>query len=251
MKKIIAVILVAMLALTGVAALAETVTMATSCNFPPYEYYDDVTGEATGIDVEIVKLVFERLGSDVEVADMDFGSVITSVQSGKYTIGAGAITITEERKNSVLFTDPYEVTVQQILVKNDSPIAAAGDIAVEGAGYAIGVQQDTTGDLYVSELEQKGCCTVERFKTGTDAVIAMTSGKIDAVVIDNGPALAYVAKYDGLKMIASACDSEEYGFCFAKENAELCAAFNAELNALIEDGTVNEIIAKYNAMMEG
>ncbi|MGX8706699.1 MAG: transporter substrate-binding domain-containing protein, partial [bacterium] len=248
--KLIAVTLALMLALAGVSAMADELTMATNCAFPPYEFYDDVTGEPTGIDVEIVTRVFERMGHTVTVEDMDFGSVITSVHAGKYTIGAGAITITEERKNSVLFTDPYEITVQQILVPEGSAITAAGDIEVEGAGYSIGVQQDTTGDLYVSELEQKGCVKVERFKTGTDAVIAMTSGKVDAVVIDNGPALAYVTKYPGLTMIASACDSEEYGFCFAKENAELCEAFNAELNAMIEDGTVNEIIAKYNAMME-
>lgn len=250
MKKIIAMILVALFAFAGMSAMADTLTMATNCAFPPYEYYDDETGEPTGIDVEIVKLVCEKLGYDMKVEDMDFGSVIASVATGKFDIGAGAITITEERKQSVDFTSPYEITVQQIIVKEDSAIASAADLTAEGAAWSIGVQQDTTGDLYASGLEQNGGITVQRYKTGTDAVIALTSGKIDAVIIDNGPALAYVSKYEGLKMFASDCDSEEYGFCFAKDNTELFNAFNEQLNALIEDGTVNEIIAKFNAMME-
>ena len=117
-------------------------------------------------------------------------------------------------------------------------------------GFKIGVQENTTGDFYASEtFEDTGKATVNRYKTGTDAVLALTSGKIDCVIIDNGPALAYVAKNEGLKMFASDCTSEEYGFCFAKENAELCAAFNEVLKGMLEDGTVDEIIAEFNAKM--
>lgn len=252
MKKVLALVLAVLFVMTGVAMAEEskgTLTMATNCAFPPYEYYDDETGEPTGIDVELVKMVCAELGYEVEVVDMDFGAVVSGVQTGKYDIGAGAITINEERKQMVDFTDPYEITVQQVIVGPDSPFTSMDDLYA-AEGFKIGVQQDTTGDLYASDtFESTGKASVERYKTGTDAVLALTSGKIDCVLIDNGPALAYVAKNEGLQMFASDCDSEEYGFCFSKENAELTAAFNEVLNKLIADGTVDEIIAEFNAKM--
>lgn len=251
MKKIIAMILVALFALAGVAMAEEKVlTVATNVAFAPYEYYDtneNGDDEATGIDIEIVKLICGELGYQVEVKDMDFGAVVSGVAEGKYDIGAGAITITEERKKSVSFSDPYEITVQQVIVKEGGEIV---DVATLNAAenFKIGVQQDTTGDFFSTETyEDAGKAEVKRYKTGIEAIMDLNNGKLDCVIIDNGPAKAYASMYEGLSMFASECDSEEYGFCFNDE--ELCAAFNEILKTKMEEGVIDEIIAKYNAKM--
>ena len=218
-------------------------TMATNVDFPPYEYYDDETGEATGIDVELVKMACEKIGYEVEVVDMDFGSVVSGVATGKYDIGAGAITITEERKQSVNFTDSYATGIQAVIVTEDSAIASVDDLYADDV--VIGVQQDTTGDYYASDLETAGKATVERYKSAGDAVLALTSGKVDCVVVDGGPAAEFVARDDTLTTFESACTKEEYGFCFAKDNTELFEAFDAALKEMLADGTVDAVFAKY------
>ena len=220
-------------------------TMATKVDFPPYEYYDDETGEATGIDVELVKMACEKIGYEVEVVDMDFGSVVSGVATGKYDIGAGAITITEERKQSVDFATPYETTVQMIITLKGSELTEGAQLEAEGASYKIAVQQDTTGDYYASDLETAGKATVERYKSAADAVLALTSGKVDCVVVDGGPAAEFVARDDTLTTFESACTKEEYGFCFAKDNTELFEAFDAALKEMLADGTVDAVFAKY------
>ena len=252
MKKIIAILIAAMFVLTGFAALAEngTLTMATNVAFPPYEYYDDETGEPTGIDVEIVKLVAAELGYDVVVEDMEFGAVIVGVQQGKYDIGAGAITITEERKNMVDFTTPYESAIQQIVVLANSDLADMDAIRA-AEGLVIGVQQDTTGHYYAQDdLAASNGNTVNPYLTGATAIQALKSGAVDCVVIDNGPAQEFVADDAELAMFVSDCPPEEYGFCFAKENADLTAAFNEVLEAKLADGTIDAILTEFKSAAE-
>lgn len=216
-------------------------TMATNVDFPPYEYYDDETGEATGIDVELVKMACEKIGYEVEVVDMDFGSVVSGVATGKYDIGAGAITITEERKQSVNFTDSYATGIQAVIVTEDSAIASVDDLYADDV--VIGVQQDTTGDIYCTD--DFGEDHVARFNKGADAVQALLTGKCQAVVIDNSPAKTFVEQNAGLKILPTVYAEEEYGFEIAKDNAELYDAVNGALKELIADGTVQAIIDKY------
>ena len=246
MKKILAMLLVCMMALAGFAfAENGTLTMATNVAFPPYEYYDDETGEATGIDVELVKLVCAELGYDVVVEDMEFGSVVTGVQQGKYDIGAGAITITEERLQMVDFTTPYETAIQQVVVLADSELNTMEAIRA-AEGIVIGVQQDTTGHFYAQDdLAAENGNTVNPYLNGATAIQALKSGAVDCVVIDNGPAQEFVAGDDSLVMFLSDCEVEEYGFCFSKDNAELMTAFNEVLEAKLADGTVDAILKQF------
>ena len=218
-------------------------TMATNVDFPPYEYYDDETGEATGIDVELVKMACEKIGYEVEVVDMDFGSVVSGVATGKYDIGAGAITITEERKQSVDFATPYETTVQMIITLKGSELTEGAQLEAEGASYKIAVQQDTTGDIY--STEDFGEDRVVRYKTGNEAVMALSSGKITAVIIDNEPAKAYVAANEGLKILETTYADEDYAICVSKENDELKEAIDNALKELIADGSLQKIVDKY------
>ena len=245
MKKIMSMLLVLSMLLMG-AAMAETLTMATNAAFPPYEYYDDETGEVTGIDVEIAQAICDKLGYELEVVDADFDSLVPGVQSGKYDFSMAGMTVTEDRLESVNFSDTYATGVQVVIVPEDSAITSIDDLMTEGADYSVGVQQGTTGDICATEdIEDAGFGTVERFKTGTDAVLALTTGKLDCVIIDNEPAKNFVAANEGLKILDTEYVIEEYAACFAKENTELLDAFNGALAELTEDGTVPAIIEKY------
>ena len=243
MKKILALVLVCMFALTGMA-MAETLKMGTNAAFPPYEFYDDETGAIVGIDAEVAAAIAAKLGYELEIVDMDFDSLIPAVANGKIDVVLAGLTVTEERKQNVDFTTSYATGVQVVIVKEDSEITL-DDLFAEGASHKIGVQQGTTGDLYSTwDLEDNGLATIERFKTGTDAVLALTAGKVDCVVIDNEPAKNFVAANEGLKILDTEYITEEYAIALAK-NSELTATINAALEELIADGTLQAIVDKY------
>ena len=246
MKKILAIALICMLTLTGMA-MAETLKMGTNATFPPYEFYDDETGEIVGIDAEVAAAICEKLGFELEIVDMDFDAIIPAVTTGKIDFGMAGMTVTEERLQSVDFTTSYATGIQVVIVKEDSEITSVDDLFAEGASHKIGVQQGTTGDIYCSgDIEEAGLGTIERYKNGTDAVLALTSGKVDCVVIDNQPALKYVEANEGLKILDTEYAVEDYAIALAKDS-ELTAKIDAALAELIADGTVQAIIDKYIA----
>lgn len=244
MKKILAIALICMLTLTGMA-MAETLKMGTNASFPPYEFYDDESGEIVGIDAEVAAAICEKLGYELEIVDMDFDAIIPAVTTGKIDFGMAGMTVTEERMQSVDFTTSYATGIQVVIVKEDSEIVSVDDLFAEGANHKIGVQQGTTGDLYCSwDIEDEGLGSVERYKNGTDAVLALTSGKVDCVVIDNEPAKNYIAANEGLKILDTEYAVEDYAIALAKDS-ELTEKINAALEELIADGTVQAIIDKY------
>ena len=244
MKKILALVLVCMFALTGMA-MAETLKRGTNAAFPPYEFYSDETGEIIGIDAEVAALICEKLGCELEIVDMDFDALIPAVTNGKVDFVMAGMTVTEERQQSVDFTTSYATGVQVVIVKEDSAIASVDDLFAEGASHKIGVQQGTTGDLYCTwDLEDNGLATIERYKSGTDAVLALTSGKVDCVVIDNEPAKNYVAANEGLKILDTEYITENYAIALNK-GSELTEKINAALEELIADGSVQAVIDQY------
>ena len=224
--------------LAGCGAKEDNVlTMATNATFPPYEFYEG--DNIVGIDAEIAAAIAEKLGMELQIQDTEFGSIIAGVQTGKYDIGMAGMTVTEERKQTVNFTDTYATGIQSIIVKEGSDIKSVEDLA----GKMIGVQQDTTGHIYASD--DYGDEAVTPFNKGTDAVAALVAGKVDCVIIDNEPAKAYVAANEGLVILDTEYLTEDYAICIAKENTELLDKVNAALNELIADGTVKTIIDKY------
>ena len=217
----------------------KVLKVATNVALPPYEYYENE--KAVGIDVEILEAVCDKLGCKMELSDMEFGSIITAVASGKVDVGFGAITITEERAESVHFTTSYATGIQTVIVTEDSPITGLDDLYAEGV--IIGVQQDTTGDIYATG--DFGEEHIARFNKGADAVQALLTGKCSAVIIDNSPAETFVAQNSGLKLLPTVYAEEEYGFELSYDNEELYNEVNGALEALIADGTVQAIIDKY------
>lgn len=214
-----------------------TLTMATNAYFPPYEYYE---GDAiVGIDAEIAAAVAEKLGLQLVIEDMEFDSIITAVQTGKADMGLAGMTVTEDRLQNVNFSDTYATGIQSVIVKEDSDIASLDDLA----GKMIGVQLGTTGDIYASD--DFGADHVDQYNKGNDAVMALLSGKIDAVIIDNEPAKSYVAANEGLKILDTEYAVEDYAAAINKDNTALLDAINGALKELTEDGTLDAIVAKY------
>jgi polar amino acid transport system substrate-binding protein len=215
-----------------------TLVMATNAAFEPYEYYDD-NGTIVGIDAEVAALIAEELGMELQIEDMEFDSIITAVSSGKADMGMAGMTITEDRKKNINFTDTYATARQVIIVTEDSDIKGAEDLADK----TIGVQLGTTGDIYVSD-EVEGA-TVERYNKGFEAVQALSQNKVDAVVIDNEPAKKFVEQQEGTKILDEAYTEEEYAIAIAKDNTELLDKVNAALEKLKEEGKIDEIVNKY------
>ena len=251
MKKIIALLLAVMMivGLTACGSKSMTategkLTMATNAQFPPYEYYE---GDAiVGIDAEIAGAIAEKLGLELVIEDMEFDSIIEAVKSGKADIGMAGMTVTPERQETVDFTATYATGKQVIIVAEGSAITSVDDLFAEGASTVIGVQRNTTGDLYTTwDLEDAGLATIDRYSKGADAVQALLTGKVDCVVIDNEPAKAFAAEAEGLVILETEYITEEYAGAMSKDNAELYEAVNAALEELIADGTVQAIIDKY------
>lgn len=220
----------------------NTLVMATNAFFEPYEYYEG--DEIVGIDAEVGKAIADKLGMDFEISDVDFDAIIPNVQSGKASMGMAGMTVTEDRKQNVNFTRSYATAVQVVIVPEGSDVATIDDMQ----GKKIGVQQGTTGDIYCSapvEEDGFGEENVTRYNKGTDAVMALLSGKVDCVVIDNEPAKAFVAANEGLKILDTAYAEEEYAICIAKDNEELLEKVDTALGELIDDGTVQKIVDKY------
>ena len=177
---------------------------------------------------------------------MEFDAIIEAVKSGKADIGLAGMTVTPDRAEEVNFTASYATGVQVVIVTEDSAITSVDDLFAEGASNVIGVQRNTTGDLYTTwDLEDAGLATIDRYSKGAEAVQALKTGKVDCVVIDNEPAKAFVAEVEGLKILDTEYILEEYAGAMNKDNAELFEAVNAALEELIADGTIQAIIDTY------
>ena len=225
-------------------AVEGVLTMATNAAFPPYEYIEG--GAIVGIDADIATAIAEKLGLEIQIEDMEFDAIIEAVKSGKADIGLAGMTVTPDRAEEVNFTASYATGVQVVIVTEDSAITSVDDLFAEGASNVIGVQRNTTGDLYTTwDLEDAGLATIDRYSKGAEAVQALKTGKVDCVVIDNEPAKAFVAEVEGLKILDTEYILEEYAGAMNKDNAELSEAVNVALEELIADGTVQAIIDTY------
>ena len=277
MKKIISLILVAVMLISGVVALSscgeDTIIVQTNAFFAPFEYYDGT--EIVGVDVEIMNLVGEKLGKEVEFVDGDFAVIIDVVKEGKTAdCGAAGLTITEERAEKVDFSIPYYTSVQYVIYKkNDAP---ATKIAADGtkyvvwealAGKKIGTQTDTTGWIYTdAEVNVTDDYTGLIAKTGATCV-AMDSAQLavdalgsrtDVVIIDELPAEYIVSKNSGLECAplyytgtdgeADSPVEEQYAICVTKGNKELLDAINEVLNDLIKEDKINEMVMRHMGM---
>ena len=216
---------------------AGKLTMATNAAFPPYEMTTDA-GEFEGIDVDTAKAIAEKLGLELQIDDMDFDAALLSVQQGKADIVMAGVTVTDERKAVMDFSDSYATGIQSIIVPNDSDIASPDDLA----GKTIGTQRGTTGYIYCSD--DFGDENVVAYDDGLTAVQALNNGQVDAVVIDNAPAKEFIAANPGLVILETSYAEEDYAIGLAK-GSSLKDAINGALEELKADGTLQSIVDKY------
>ncbi len=163
--------------------------MATNATFPPYEFTQ--SDKIVGIDADVAAAIADKLNMKLVITDMDFDSIIAAVSSGKVDMGMAGMTVTPDRQKNVDFSISYATGIQSIIVPVSSKITSIDDLKATDATYTIGVQQNTTGDIYATG--DFGESRVQRFKNGADAVQALLTGKVDCVIIDNEPAKAFIA----------------------------------------------------------
>ena len=219
--------------------------MSTNAAFPPYEMTTD-DGGFEGIDVEVAQAIAGKLGLELVVDDMGFDAALTAVQQGQSDIAMAGITVTDDRLEVMDFSDSYATGVQVVIVKEDSPVVQSIDDLASAA--MIGTQKATTGYIYCSDTPENGGYGEDHviaFDTGALAVMALVNGQVDAVVIDNEPAKAFVAENPGLKILDTEFAVEDYAIGFAKGNTALKDAVNAAMKELKDDGTFQRIVDKY------
>ena len=248
MKKIIALVLALVMVAACLTACggakgatlkdvqkAGKLLVATSPDFPPFESLEGDT--VVGIEPDIMKLICDKLGVEVEFVQMDFDSVLIGIQAAKYDCAMSGITVTPEREKNMLFTDPYYNAAQVIVVAEGSSITGKADLA----GKVASVQTGTTAE---SGCQDEGI-DVQAFAANADAKAALTTGKVDAWVVDNLTAMQMVEDGDGLVILEEKMTEEPYAFAFAMGSEDLVAAINSALAELIADGTVEGIFDSY------
>ena len=246
MKKIVSLVLAAILVLGMFAACGKSdsitlekgmLVMSTNAAFPPYEMTTDAGG-FEGIDVEIAEAIANKLGLELVIDDMDFDAALLAVQQNKSDIVMAGVTVNEDRKLVMAFSDTYASSKQVIIVKDGS------DVTLDNLGdQMIGTQRGTTGYIYTSG--DYGEDHVTAYDNGATAVQALVNGQVDCVVIDEEPAKAFVAANTGLTILDTAYAMEDYAIGMNKDNADLVAAVNKALAELKADGTLDAIVAKY------
>ena len=223
------------------ATQGDTLTFGTNAEFPPFEFVtsNGVIDQYDGIDMAIAKQIADENGMTAAIENMEFDSLLIALQNGQIDAVIAGMTVTDERLEAVDFSTPYYTATQVMIVKEDSDIASAADMADK----KICVVQGYTGQICVEEMGYP----FEAFKKGTEAVMELVNGKCDVVVIDSATAQKYVSDNEGLKIVEdpSAFESEEYAIAVQKGNTELLNMINKAIEAKLADGTISELSAKY------
>ena len=244
-KRILSVALIlvmGVLALTGCGSKSSNkIVFGTNAEFPPFEYIstNGVIDGYDGIDMAIASKIGEISGKDIEIANMEFDSLLVAIQNGQIDAAIAGMTATEERAKTVDFSTPYYTATQVMVVKEGSDIKTAADME----GKAIAVVQGYTGETVVKDLGYQ----YEAFKKGTECILELVNGKCDVVVIDSATAKDFVGDNEGLVIVEdpSAFESEEYAIAVKKGNTELLNTINEAIDKMLADGTISEFAAKY------
>lgn len=241
MKKLLTLLLALSMVLVVFTACgtngSDKLTMATNAEFPPFEYIEN--GEIVGADVDIAKAIAEKLGKELEITNIDFDAALTGAATGKYDVAVAGITANDERRENMNFSVDYYTASQAIIVKTDSAIVTSKDLE----GKTISCQEGTTGEQFLLDNNY----AIQSFKTGAEAITALTSGKVDAVVIDDAVARALSKEQNGAtKVLDEALTKEAYAIALKKGNDELTKEIDGALEALKKEGKLAEIFKKYD-----
>lgn len=213
-------------------------------DFPPFGYMQE--GEYLGFDLEVAKLVCEKLGVTFKAQYIDWDAQVMEINSKKVDCIWNAMTITEARKENMIFSKPYFETELVVLTTiNSEKVTSVDDLTKDGV--KIGVEANGTADINLSESEEY---TIEKYLTVSNALFALEAGNIDAIVVDKTYANDYVMKQaaaqDKYKIVDGIVgEKEEYGIAFRKEDSDLRDAVDKAFDELVQEGKIAPIVAKY------
>ncbi len=230
---------------TSKGAASDTLIMGTEASFPPFEYIDD-NAQVAGFDIELSNMIADAAGKKLQVENMDFGGLVAALQSGKIDFVAAGMTVTDEKKKNVDFSEPYFTSRQVIVVPADSAIASKDDLL----GKIVAVQEGTTGEEMVREFKEtdngEPMDNTASFKNNADVAMEVINGRADAFVLDEEPAKAIVAQNEGkLKILDVEFGNENYAVAVKKGNTELLNIINGVIADIKANGTYDEMIAEY------
>jgi len=244
MKKfaLVAVIVLAALALSACGGGAQKVQVATDATWPPFEMVDEATKQIVGFDIDLMNGIAKAGGFEVEYINVSWDPLLAGVAQCQYDAAISAMTITEERAQSMGFSDPYFAAGQVVTVRFDETgIASKDDLS----GKTVGAQIGTTGAF---EVEKISGATLKTYDTVDLAFQDLMNGQIDAVIADNPLAIGYVGQNpDKLKTVGEVFTDEHYGVAVCKTNTELLAKVNKGLAEVKASGLVEELTAKWLA----
>ena len=248
-KKLIALALTAVVAMGSLvgcgsasngSSTGETLVVGTNAAFPPFEYVGD-DGKPDGFDIALIKAIGEKAGMEVQIQDMEFDSLVSSI-GNKIDVAIAGMTVTEERQKTVDFSDAYYEAVQNVIVPKGSAIATADDLK----GLKIGVQLGTTGEFIADEIEG---AEISAYNKAVDAVNDLNNGRVDCVIVDKNPAEVFGAQFpDKVDVIPGTkfdFEPENYAIALPKGNTDLANKINTALKELKEDGTYDSLVKKY------
>ncbi|NLG52530.1 MAG: transporter substrate-binding domain-containing protein [Clostridiales bacterium] len=247
---LLAVVLILSVSACTLKGPDKKLVVATNAQFPPFEYVTEagqgVIDKYDGIDILIVQEIAKDHGFKIEIADMEFNSIIASVTTGKADIGVAGMTDTADRRENVDFSIPYWVAVQTIIVpETNTDITSAESLK----GKKVGVVTGYTGDSALSDM---GDINLLRFNKGIDAVMELTNGKLDAVVIDSPTANRFIEKFDGLKAVYddTVFETEQYAIAVQKGNQELLDKINSTIERLIANKDIERFAEEIDARFQ-
>ncbi len=226
----------------------DELIMGTNAAFQPFEYVTEngLVDIYDGIDVAIAKKIADESGKTLKIEDMEFDGLIAAVSTGKIDMAVAGMTVTEERKQNVDFSDTYYTASQVMVVPADNEdIQSAEDLK---NGKLVGVVLGYTGDNIVTDTLGVSEENITRANRGIDIVQDVKNGKLDAVVIDSATGKA-LAEANGLKVVEdpAAFESEEYAIAVKKGNTELLDQINSVLAEMKANGEIEELAVKYNS----
>ncbi|SES68101.1 amino acid ABC transporter substrate-binding protein, PAAT family /amino acid ABC transporter membrane protein, PAAT family [[Clostridium] polysaccharolyticum] len=229
-------------------ASAESIIVGTEAGFAPYEFMEG--NQVVGIDMDIAEKIANKTGKKLVIKNMDFDGALVAVQQGKVDFVAAGVSVTEERKKNMDFSDNYVDSTDVVVVNADKP-ALQG--VTELNDKVIGVQQGNVADLWVSNEDNVTAKEIKRYTAFAQAAQDLKNGKIDCIVMDEAPAKKLVKSVSGLKILEgeeNIAFSDNYAIAVKKGNQELLTKINAVIKELKDNGGMDEIFAKYGSEEE-
>jgi len=229
--------------ITGSSSSTKVLVVGTSADFAPFEYKNPKTGNITGFDISLIKLIAKKIGyKKVKIVDMSFDSLIPALQSGKVQVVIAGMTITAKREKVVDFSIPYWTADQDVLVRKNSNIKI--NSIKDLYGKKIGVETGTTGAIYVKKHVGKNA-TIKEYSTYVAAIEALKNGQVDVVVLDSPVAKMFASKYPSLEVVYTIHTNEHYGIAVRKGDTKLLNQINSALKSIMNSPEWNNLVKEY------